>query len=330
MPIAGYEYEVGLAKQSAKGTPNATPAFYPQFKDLDIKSFADKTAVNERVASANEASSYITTAKYGKVRIDQYLDAQDCAPFFAGVFGSVTSTTSGTGYLHTMDFVSGDPATPSKYWTIKVTKGGAVDAQYEDAFFHDFSISAGEKEATVSFNGACNFETTGASITPSLISKKPFMRHHLYVRVGTDITTALASTPIPVLEIKLDGKREPKANYMSNDGTNDPLEPANYALGTRKISGSFKIKFENMTQYNKYLNNTTNAVVFKFLGELISGSTYYTAEFRMPKVYFTEQPENFNLDSEVLIDMKFEAVKDSSAGYTLKALFTNAYAGAGY
>jgi len=175
--------------------------------------------------------------------------------------------------------------------------------------FDSMSISAAsQSKVTMSFNTvgrgvAVSNSGTAFSANPSAAGTNPVVNatHNLgsVMIDGSELTTAIQSISAEYSR-NLDAK-----NAVKN------LAPIGYRFGTQSLTGSIVAYFEDLAQYNKFLNHTELGVSYAF-----QDSSGRRIRFTYDSVYFTSggSPATSGKNQDALQTLGFEAKRNSTYG----------------
>lgn len=87
----------------------------------------------------------------------------------------------------------------------------------------------------------------------------------------------------------------------------------------RLVSGSFRIPYDAVTQYNNFRNLTAASLNLKFTGSIIQATLPFFLEINLPSVFYTgETPTTPGKEDEIVQPLAFEAHRDASDEVDLK------------
>lgn len=103
-----------------------------------------------------------------------------------------------------------------------------------------------------------------------------------------------------------------------------------FVAGALMIKGSYTLQFADVVEYQKYLQNTQNAMIVTINGALLG--TVPTSEqivLKLGRLVLTKTPLEFPLDGIMLVKQEFEVAYDGT-DKELTAVVTNNYVGTNY
>jgi hypothetical protein len=172
---------------------------------------------------------------------------------------------------------------------------------YEAAKINKLSIRQDPNQfLRLIFDFLARQETSGAATSPSFPSALPIHQSQFSMTIDA-VTVAVNKF---ALDINNNLVQRPQLGSVA------PKEVIRG--GQREISGSFELDFENMTEYDKFIANTSGAIVAQWVGANIASTYYYTLKFTMPKVFYTP-PSNPQIAGRgpVTIPFTFDAVEQT-------------------
>ena len=165
----------------------------------------------------------------------------------------------------------------SKGVTIKLGKDLAAYDHY--GFVTEqiqISSASGDDPAQVSFDMIGKNSEVGDSASPVYVSVDPFMHH--------DIAITVDGSAINPSGFALTGKNNYKSDYYGGSAYRSKI-PVNKE---RELTGKLDFDvIEDFNYFNKYIANTSVALVVSWTGALISGTTYHLFKLTIPKAYFS-------------------------------------------
>jgi hypothetical protein len=310
---------VGIAKETTKGTPVATPVAYIPVLASTLKPQDIYTPLYDEGLRGSLVKNY----NYLQGRVRSQFDfggavfADTIIYPLAGVLGE--DVVSGSApYVHTLSLknsaASGADAQPSAY-TLLDFYGAGVRA-YAGHQFHDFSLKWSADGLLEYDAKSTGWQSSSVSTpTPSFSTVLPSVVWTGTVSVGgTQISTNTQGN--------IDMKRTVTPVY----GISNVQTPYQVFLGALETMGKATFLMENDTQLTNYLTNTQPALVFNWTTG--TGATQTSIQATMTKGAYTlaviERSKDF---VEVLVDFNAQGnLTDSgTVGYSpIKWVIKNA------
>jgi len=121
------------------------------------------------------------------------------------------------------------------------------------------------------------------------------------------------STSIYEFEVRISNNLRDDA-FVLGDSTRASLDPQ-----AREVTGRFRLPYDAVAQYQKFINFTTAALNIKLIGGTISGTYKFTLEVDLPVViYEGRTPTVGGAEEEIVLEVPFRAVKGTSPEVTIK------------
>jgi hypothetical protein len=253
---SGLAAQIGYGTESTYGTAVTVDRFYPLVSESitqEIERLESAGIIaGRRVLDSNQwAAGNITIS--GSVEHELY-DRQ-CGLLFRHMFGGVA--TSGAGpYTHT--FTPGDLT--NDHLTIQVGRpdvGGTVRPfTYAGCKITSWELACSVGEiATLGLEIVGKSETTATALATAAYSATalPVTFVHGAVTIGGSAVAVSEAT------LKGDNGYNTDRRFLNDQTIKEPLE-----AGLRTYDGELSAEFESLTQYNRFVNGTTAALVLTF------------------------------------------------------------------
>lgn len=205
-------------------------------------------------------------------------------------------------------------------WTTNVVKVGATARSFaiEEGFtdiaqyrtfngvsFNTLSMNVTPQAlVTASFgfigSGTSAFSGTSIDTTPTAITAKDSFFHE------NGVITEGGSTVAYITGIQYELSNNLTGNYALGSSAYRSV-----SLGKVKVTGTVTALAESVALYNKFKNSTDSSLQF----QLAAGAK--TMTFKFPKVKYTEGKLNRGSEGPVLVELKFEAVYDTTDATSL-------------
>lgn len=244
-----------------------------------------------------------------------------------GAFGTASVTASdpdgdATNEVGTHTFSVADKL-PS--WAVEIGLGSIDAARHLGVGVDTIEFShTPEEYLTISTDlTASRFELQGAQASPTYSDLLPFTWHTGTITVdGSDRTVDVSEVSIELannLETKIRGNRY--ADKMD--------------VGTREVSGSLALDFENNDMAQKFLGGSTATTVQDTLYKaslncqwvspetIADVNTNYELRVDLPQISLGTHEAQLNEDDAIVENIDWEAEIDPSAGYEIEATLVN-------
>lgn len=241
--VAGNLWTLGMGKQTAKGTPQATLAYRVKATGGDIDAARETIQLAETDASIQAGSTVVVGGRVEGTP-EHYLRPDDFGFVLNALLGADAITGAADPYTHTIT-----PATATAYYSLVKNAGaGALVDRYEDCKCSAITISGGAggvlTYAPTWFGLAATLGFTDPG-TPAAVTQTPMSYPMVVVSIG-GVTTAIVES----FSLTMDRGGE----AIMGDGA---ILPADYVTGTLNVTGSMTILFENDQIHRKFLSGTT-------------------------------------------------------------------------
>lgn len=308
MPVYGFQGQVGWAEEVTWGTFVA-PTRFSEYLSESMQAGEDRyrSAGIRGVRSRFKAQTAQGVKRPGgAVVFDSW--AKGLGLLFKHAVGSVTTTTPGGGIntrLHTFNIADALPVGLSL----------EVDKQTQAHRFLGSKINRLTIEARV--GEPAKITTDFLSRDESLIGAPtaatyPTGNELLIFHQGVML---IAAAPVDVYDFRVVVENFLREDdFRSGSRLRQSLDARD-----RLVSGSFRIPYDAVTQYNNFKNLTAAALNLKFTGSIIEGVLPFFLEIDLPSVFYTgETPVTPGKEDEIVQPLAFEAHRDASDEVILK------------
>jgi len=289
---SGSRVQMAYVAETTFGTTPATPQlvlFPMQSTTLefvrdninDPTIVADRMERDERLGNASSSGNIVTTLQHGQ--FDDFIEA--------GMCGTWATNTVKVGTVNRSFTIEQGFLDVSQY---RVFTGVKVNTM-------EFSMAPNQVvQATFGLMGA-GMSTASSSLdsTPTALVNKPGLTH-----LGGTITIAGSPVICTSLSVQVNN------NYSTNYGIGTA---AAYGItySEQSITGSATFYFEDLVQYNRFLNETTAAIAV----QCTDGTN--TMTFTIPKAKFMGGQLPVPNSGVLFLTMPFKALYDSVSGTTM-------------
>jgi hypothetical protein len=335
----GYRSIFALAPETAFGTgPSAlTGASY-----FEATSVGMKTEIEEmKSEEINTTRSYMRRFQMNRSisgSIEKDLHPVDGVQLLVHAIGGVCAPTgtSTTGYIHTI--------TPDE---TNIVKAGAAGATTEtslslfvrkgaDQGYIYTGCRVGQMTVTgeigspikVAYDVSGKAGTTTAALTDTAVSfssVRPFLFKdaHFYYASTTAALTSTAAQEIQLVgfELTVNNNIDTDQRALGQDTVID-LPP-----GRRDVSLKLTMRYDTTTSYTRFNNGEYGAGrIVLTSAEPITGTTYYSLQFDMPKMYWNNTDPEIGEAGVIQIEPELTCIRDVLSGttaYDIKATLQN-------
>lgn len=252
--------------------------------------------------------------------LEQYLHPEESVlPIAVALGGGIASASLSGGFVHSL--TAGNFDTSPASLSFQVRKGATNHWQYMGGRVNSLVISANVGEPVkVSYEFMFQDSTqAGTDIASSLSisSVLPFTYvQGAYRYAGTEASiTSTAIEYIQSFELTINNNIKNDASARAI-GSNIPqvLAPTN-----RSIEFKMNQRFDTLTAWNRFVDNTQGAIELFFEGQSVSSKQNFTCQIRMPKVFMnTPDPEISGPGDIISSEIVFDVLVDNPSTSTGK------------
>lgn len=240
---------LGIALEETAGTP-VVPQHFIEFLECSLAEklsvIADDQARGSRFA---EGPNPVEGKKIGEGKIDLVLDPLVAPYFFALALGSIVSEPESNDFVHTCKLTGNNEPLSATIW-----RDRKVDQrQFSNSVVDKWSLSFSDDVAKLSMDLKSKYPTDQARTASAVSALQLYTFRNATVKIG--------GSTFKMLELKLEGENGIEAVYAS--GSNDVYK---FVAKEAKISGSFKLLFENSDQREVFEGLTKQDMEITFAG----------------------------------------------------------------
>ena len=299
--------QVGIAKETSRGTAIAQPTFMIAFADLAVDD-KNERALDEQALGVIEGSA-------GESIVREWSEAEITAPIgvehfplvLLATLGSLSTsigTATGTPCTHTITVQEGaqhqsltlhvdDPVGGQDY-KHALAVPGSLELAFERDNFLNYSVNFMAKQGAA------------ASVTPVAVTEKRFLPQHLTFRVATTQAGLGSGTAIALKSAMLTINQNAEGDYVL--GSTAPVDFLNKQF---EIEGEVEALWQSETDFKtNSLTGTARALRFDIIntGEVIGGgSTNPSLRIDLHKVIFEPITRAIKLNDMVSQKLSFKA-----------------------
>ena len=302
-----FRTKVGIAGETAWGSGTANGAYhiipcetprvsinYEQILDSGLRGIAMK-----------DFGAYQGVG-HSEVTLSGMAYPDEIGYFLWGILGSV-SAAAGTPTVHTMTLANEPPSFIIEDQTNVNAPGGAVETnaiKFTGMLENSLSLRFNAGEGAVSFEASFmgKIGAVGALNTIVGTHEAPFLGWYGSVSAGTVLTTKIIDTEFTF-------SREVAVVHTGAQTQN----PSFGYHGPLEVTGRATMAFHTFDDYNKYLNNTQEELIFEFVRG--SSTTLRSLRITLPKVSYLEAPMEIDRGAvDARLSVSFRGLWDSSDG----------------
>ena len=260
----------GLARESVRGTAEAAPLkWYPTRGPIELN-YALQHLEDTGIRGIKSPYAPLAGMKVGEGKIPLHADPQMLGEFFYSLLGTKAAAQQGgtAAYLHTFTQQTG--LQPPSY-TFFIDRGLGV-LKYNLGCVKEISLKGGvdnllEIEAGVLFKT----EASGSIGSPSFPTAQYLGFQHVDFKIAGS-----SNTDVKEWDLKIDnGARAHRVLHLSQD-LNDVIHP-----DLLSIEGGFTIYFQNTTERDKFIANTSVAIRILCEGATIASTYEYSLDINV-------------------------------------------------
>jgi hypothetical protein len=235
--LRGNVATLALGKQSAKGTPLATPTDVYAFSGGSINPSHSTDQLSETDATRNQGATFVQqTGTEGSPEV--YARDAGMHHILEGVLGTKV-TTGATNYVHTLT-----PANALPYYTFWRTIDGTLWERFQDTMFSEVTISAdtaGPLTAALSLQGLAATQITSDPTGgwPAVLAGSVYNFNEATVTLSGGATTLVSNFELTI------------TNNVTVQQTDDSI-PIDVVPGTFEVTLGFDMIFSDLVQYKAF------------------------------------------------------------------------------
>lgn len=256
--------------------------------------------------------------------LEAYLHPQESVLLLAGVLGGGIATTSLTSAA-THSLTAGNFDTSPASLSFNVRKGGDTGHtwRYTGGRVDSLKISAAINEPVklaveMIFKDSTQASDSIAGIL-SISSVIPYVYtggNYKYSSTESGAANSTNSERITGFELSISNNFDADAGRELGSNVPRVIPPKR-----REIEFKVTQRFDTMTVWNRFIQNTQGAVELFFRGESVSSEYFFDMTIRMPKVFVkSPDPEIGGPDEILMSEIEFDVLNDNPSTTTGKAI----------
>lgn len=276
-------------KQTAKGTAatlSAASAYKMPLSGGGIAPVRETDNLSETDSSRDRGTSYVTTS--GVEGSPEFYARDASLGFWLWAALGADAVTGTTNYTHVLT-----PSNALPYITAWRNVGDTLWEQYRDCKVGSLTISADAGAPLAVTAGINGLQASRLTVDPTIAVPVAIQTGAVYNFNEATVTLAGGATAlVSSFELTIE-------NNLTRQQTDDVV-PYDVVEGTREVSLSFDLIFENIDEYNKFhyggvsgttVSNSiyTTSAVFNF-----SKGVDNSIDFNLPSIAYTEFPVDAN------------------------------------
>lgn len=318
MPFATEQKIFGFKKEGSRGVAEASPA---KFLAVGAESELNYNALlipDDKIRGIKERFPSAPGMKEGTGTLAAVdVEAQTIGDLLFGCLGSVATvqpdaTNSPTVYRHTYSRLN-SLLMPS--FTFFVDRG-LSKKRYPLSIIKKLALSgAVDGKALVNADLLFKTEESSGVFTATYGAPKPLMFFQTDFKID-----GVSDLNVKSWSLNIDNGSVAQRTLNQSRDAKDIVSPGRFI-----IDGGFEIYFETEAQRQKFLDSHSAAFNIVLTGDVIEDTFKNQLEFVIPEARYTAYPFG-NLDELLGAAVTFEAQYNIAAGYSLRAILTNAVA----
>ena len=311
----GRKVAVGLGKETTRGTAVA-PAFFVRHLSLDFKKKGESTQNESALGVREKFSDSEIVKEWAEGKLEGKVNHKSIGLILLGAFGTVATTTQGTGYKHT--FTVNQSNTPQSLTVTR--KDPQTDRQHALAMIKslEMTIEAGEY---VKFSADIVAKKgTTATSTVAYVSEYEFTSKDAYVKFADTVAGLGAATnaAIKSAKITLDLGVEPYFEVGSTD-------PAEIHAGAVEVTGEVVARYSDTSYEDMYYTHSKKAVLMgiKNLAVDLGGGLNPSLEFTLEQARINDYDTSNDLDGIVEQTMGITGEFSTTTAKAVTAVLVN-------
>ena len=328
----GKQLQIGIAKESTRGTPVASATYWLPVDDWAIEEKYKNAVDVQTYGLIENAVSQTRVKNWAEGSIKMPLTGTTAALLFLSLLGTDTPATHAgetTVYDHPITVaqnVQHQSLTFFVHDPIATAGGSNITADYSHAngvvskIALDYSLGKFiELTATIK---AQKGSSAAVAFTPSQQVETRFVPQYLTFKSAATLGALVGATAIKLKSAKIDID-----NSEEDDDVMGTTTPRDFLNKEFKVSGSFEAIWQNESDFKiNALANTPQAIQFDLINtDVTMGMVPTNPEFKvtLAKVYFTDFSRPVKIKDLMYQTVKFEAVYSVSDAQMIKVTATN-------
>lgn len=253
---------VGVAFESSYGSPETIDDYIP-FTENGLRGMAEKIENEAAYGIRERVYNSVGGKKWGEGDIGINLDGKFVGYFLGGAFGTINSSNvAGSVYDHT--FTRNNATEPK---SLTVVNNRSVDTQYyrgASVKTLEINVSDGLASAKASLLSKHPITTASGSLTTA--SGSVFSFKDVHFAFGSSVAAAAAATNLKTSELTVTVENNSEPVFRHGSADVDVINHKEF-----EVSAQGTLLFENVTNRDKYYDNTKQAAAIVFTGVGIGG-----------------------------------------------------------
>jgi len=319
----GRQIQFGIAKESVRGTAEATASYWLDTLDLDFDEKFNKVVEEQTEGVIEDSTGLQTVQRWVEGSFRAYIDDISMPLILQSLLGSLSSgahsgesavydhdiTVAQSAQHQSLSMFLNDPLSGQDYkHALGVVTG--LEIAFEHAKILDLTATVMSKKGEV------------ATLSPANTSVKRFLPKHCQVKLATNLAGLSVASVLPVNVLNLSINQNTEPDYIL--GNEDPNDFYNKQM---TIEGSLQINWDS-EDYRDYIVNGDNKALQIDLthSDTIGSASNPEIRIRLAKVNFSELARDLSQNEIVKQTLNFKAHYSVSDGEMIDALVVNTVA----
>jgi hypothetical protein len=309
---------VGLTTRLCTGveTTYGTPVVCDRFLEFDSESLERKNEIIRSSALGSgrlglrRGSRSVVSSRHGEGSIDMEVVTNGMGRLFRNFMGGTPTitqqgATAAWKQVHTLGSLAGKSLTIQKQLRDEADVVVGAHTYHGCKFVSaEFKIDKKGKLLLTLTVDAEDEDTGTAAAAPSLTATKVF-----HYRQGSLLIGGSGAGNIQSASVKVDRKMDTDRYHLGNAGVKkEPL-----VNDFVDITGNLSAEFADLTNYNRFVNDTPAALKLEFVGDLIASTFFETLTIDIAEIRLTGETPKVGGPGLVLVNHPWEAQWDGSS-----------------
>jgi len=320
--LKGEDINIGIAKETVRGTYVTPSAYIPARTPTGIKVAVDKAPIRETTGGGMGSTGSIVVQKRAEGDLEFNLRSRTIGFLLLSLLGKATSSVvvASTVYSHLFEILLGNPQFPSL--SLALSQLGFQDYKYAKSLVKSLEISTPVNDlVTAKASFLSSNEETVADVTVAFSSTDHYFRpFDVVIKVAADVAGLAAAPALALKEFSLSIDNNARVNQNIGE-----LTPSDLLALMHEINGSFVMDYTAETYRDAYVAGTYYAMSMTLTRtdiDLGSGNSP-SLSIVMPKISFESREADRPIDDIVTDNVEFIAHHDIVTGYGIRATLVN-------
>jgi len=310
---------VGLAKESDRGTAEDAATFWLPKVDFDFNPRADHAVDNSGLGVIDGRSDAKVVEKLGEGSFGGIVYSKSFGLLLAACLGTwSTGDVADSAYPHTFTRLNTNQH-PSL--TIFHDDGGNIDEKFALAMLSSLTINCVLKDYVRYSAGFLSKVGADTASTPEYTADPSFLAQHVSVKFAATIAALGTASAVSLRAINLTANKN--VEDLPALGSQDPADIANKAF---MVSGDLEAVFDDETYKDYVLNGDKMAalITIENTDELIGTESHPKLEITLAPMSWRDWGRGTGQDDVVTQTVAFDGNFNLSDAKTMSAVLTNA------